>query len=197
MIEMETSIRVNSLVIFFKKIYSADENYQIYNKELNEEIVMDENDTLTLARNEVAKEISLNTDSFEGLIVKERKRRISKEIILEEKIWLNKLKELTPMESDKLEEDLYCRRYFFENIEDFNILVLAIFEISEHGNIKLLNSSISLLQKIFTQRLDLIDHFKNAVLCSKGNFYEVNMKIKYIKYKLKMIEDLEIQEYRP
>ena len=72
-------------------------------------------------------------------------------------------------------------------------MVLAIFEISEHGNIRLLNSSISLLQKIFTQRLDLIDSFKNVVLCGKGNFYEVNMKIKYIKYKLKMIEDLEIQ----
>lgn len=64
MIEMETSIRVNSLVIFFKKIYDADENYQIYNKELNEEIEMDENNKEATERNDVAKEIFLNTDNL-------------------------------------------------------------------------------------------------------------------------------------
>lgn len=34
------------------------------------------------------------------------------------------------------------------------------------------------------------------VVCGKGNFYEVNMKIKYIKFKLRMIEDPDILNYK-
>lgn len=71
-----------------------------------------------------------------------------KEIILEPNIWLNKLRELTPTdkESDTIE------RYFFGNIEDFDKIVMALFEVSEHQNWKMLNSSMLLLRKIFGQR---------------------------------------------
>ena len=39
---------------------------------------MDPKDKLSIKRNDLAKEIFLNNDNIEGLIIKERKRRISK-----------------------------------------------------------------------------------------------------------------------
>lgn len=75
---------------------------------------------------------------------------------MEESIWLNKLREITPIERDPISEDGECRRYFFDKIGNFEEMILALLEVSEHMDWKMLNSSMLLLRKIFSQRSDLI-----------------------------------------
>lgn len=72
---------------------------------------------------------------------------------------------------------------------------MALLEVSEHQDFKMLNSSMLLLRKIFNQREDLINNFNNVVLCSKGNFYEITTKIREMKYKFNMLRDPEILNY--
>ena len=49
------------MVLFFKGIYDAAENYQVYNKELDEHMV-EEGDKQAETRNAKAKDIFFNTD---------------------------------------------------------------------------------------------------------------------------------------
>lgn len=138
-------------------------------------------------RDDIAKEAFFESDE-EGLLLKQKSKTVQhKEIILNERIWLNKLKELTP--TDREDQSGECKRYFFNKIENFDEIVMALLEVSEHQDFKMLNSSMLLLRKIFNQREDLINNFNNVVLCSKGNFYEITTKIREMKYKFNMLRD--------
>lgn len=72
---------------------------------------------------------------------------------------------------------------------------MALLEVSEHQNSSMLNSSMLLLRKIFGQREDLIQNFNNIVLCSKGNFYDITVKIRKMKQKFNMLREAEIINY--
>lgn len=188
MIEMETNIRITNLTIFFKNLYEAKEDYEKYKIDQPELEIVSE---AAKVRNQSAREVFFQ-DNSDGLLVKNRRRKIEqKEIILEPNIWLNKLRELTPF----MRENDPLQRYFFDRIENFDEIVLALLEVSEHQNFTMLNSSMLLLRKIFGQREDLINNFNNIVLCAKGNFYDITVKIRQMKQKFNMLRDAEVVNY--
>lgn len=130
MIEMETNIRVSSLVLFFKGIYDSTEDFGAYKKDSNQDFPMegDEQD-----RNKIAKAKFFEDEDGSSLFIKPKKKRVQhKEIMLEETIWLNKLREITPIERDPPYEGAECRRYFFDRIGNFEEMIMALLEVSEH-----------------------------------------------------------------
>jgi hypothetical protein len=51
----------------------------------------------------------------------------------------------------------------------FDAMVLALFELPVYKDQKLLSSALRMLRSIFEQRKDLIDQFKEILVCGKGN----------------------------
>lgn len=130
------------------------------------------------------------------------------EVILKENVWLNKLKELTPFEFTKQDNPMKDRYIFqgdlidferegFEDEinEQFNTIVLGIFELCAFENYKLLNSSLIMLKTMFEQRKDLIANFKKILICGKGNLEEVYLTLKFMREKFQMLANVNILKY--
>ena len=52
-----------------------------------------------------------------------------------------------------------------------------------------------MLRTMFEQRKHLLDNFNKILICGKGNMYEVNVTLKFIRSKFKMLTNSNIMKY--
>jgi len=123
--------------------------------------------------------------------------------MLKESIWYNKVKELTPFESNEaIKDDPSKNRYLFQGYKDmeqrpdFQTMVLSMFELPVFQNHRLLNSSLKMLRQMFEQRKDMVEKFKTILICGKGNLLEVYLTLKYMRQKFNMLTNLNIIKYK-
>lgn len=77
-------------------------------------------------------------------------------------LWINKMRELTPIEKEQVETKQ--KRYVFDRFDHIKDVFLALMELSEYRNYELMNYGLLILSRIFGQRKDLINNFENVII---------------------------------
>ena len=102
---------------FFKGIYLATQNFNVYDYEIEKQGSDAEVDEGAETRNEIAKSQYVKNERksiFEGLF---KRMTDNKEIIFKEEIWFNKLKEMTPFSYQPTNDPMKDRYLFQGNPE--------------------------------------------------------------------------------
>lgn len=199
--ELEIDIRLRYTMNFFKGLYDTSEDFNAYDYPLEDD-EKQESEEPWVQRNNRAREEYMKMDG-KALFGDITKIAGDVDVLLKENLWFNKLQELTPFSQTNDPEEKKNRFMFQSDLalpeerdEDFNNLVLALFELPVYQNYKLLNSSLNMLRTMFEQRKDLLDSFNRILICGKGNMQEVYITLKFMRAKFKMLTNSNILRYQ-
>lgn len=148
-------------------------------------------------RNDIAKEEFYKIFGT-NILGEVKKYSEDQDMLMKEYLWYNKIKTMIPLEYTEAVEDPDKDRDLFKNSqEDFpiNKVVLSLFELSGYMNKNLLNNSLSMLRAMFEQRSDIIESYKNLLICGKGNLSEVYLNLKFMRNKFAMLKNDIILSY--
>lgn len=197
--EMEIDIRLRYMMNFFQGIYEATENFENYSQSIEDELQMDENEEERdniINRNSHAKEEFYKIFGT-NILGEIKKVSEDQDLMLKEYIWFNKIRTMIPLVYEKTEEPDKDRDLFKHTPEDYPLdnIVLSLFELSGYLNKSLLNNSLKMLRAMFEQRSDLIQSFKDLLICGKGNLNEVYSNLKFMRNKFAMLKNDTIIRY--
>ena len=121
------------------------------------------------------------------------------DMMMKEYLWYNKIKTMIPLEAIGDGEESDKDRDLFKLSEHqefpFEKIVLSLFELSGYQNKNLLNSSLNMLRAMFEQRSDIIDAYKNLLICGRGDLAEVYKNLKFMRNKFAMLRDETIDKW--
>lgn len=132
--------------------------------------------------------------------------------MLKENIWFNKLKKMIPIQlkraegsgslelSTEIDMEQFDQpsggdRNLFKYSDSFDTIILSLFELSGYQNVNLLNSTLTMLRVMFGQRRDLIENFKEMLICGKGNLNQVYLTLKFMRNKFDILQNHSILKF--